>query len=59
MIVKISAGPAQLTPLSVNVGVTVILAIIGEVPLLTPTKDGIFPTPKSARPIAILSFDQA
>ena len=52
------AGPVQLTPLSVNVGITVILAIIGEVPSLTPAKDEIFPTPKSPRPIAILSFDQ-
>ena len=59
VIVKVSAGPVQLTPFSVNVGVTVKVAVIGEVPVLTPLKDGIFPVPKPAKPMDGVSFVHA
>ena len=59
VIVKVSVGPVQLTPFSVNVGVTVKVAVTGEVPVLTPAKDGISPVPKSAKPILVVSFVQA
>ena len=50
--VKFSVGPVQPTPLFVNVGVTVTVAVIGDVPLLTAAKAGIFPVPFAASPMA-------
>ena len=41
------------------VGVTVIVAVIGDVVLLIAVKAGIFPLPFAARPIAVLLFVQS
>ena len=39
-----------------NVGVTVIVAVTGDVPLFTALKEAIFPSPLAARPIAGVLF---
>jgi hypothetical protein len=57
--VKVSAGPTQLTEPFVKVGVTVIVALIGDVPALVAVNDGILPAPLTPRPIAVLLFDHA
>ena len=49
--VNVDAIPIQLTPLFVNVGVTVIVAIIGVVVLLVAINVGILPVPLAAIPI--------
>ena len=59
VIVNVSAGPVQLIPFSVNVGVTVRVATTGEVPSLTPAKEAMFPVPKSAKPMDGVSFVHA
>ena len=51
VIVNVVAVPTQLTPLLVNVGVTVIVAITGAAVILVATKVGIFPVPLAAMPI--------
>lgn len=56
--VNVCAGPGQLTPPLVNVGVTVIVAITGEVPVFTAVKAAIFPLPEAARPMEELLFVQ-
>ena len=43
--------PTQLTPLLVNVGVTVMVAVTGVKPALVATNVGIFPEPLAAMPI--------
>ena len=52
------AGPVQLTPPFSNVGVTVIVAITGLVPVLIAVKAGTFPLPEAANPIEVKSFVQ-
>ena len=52
------AGPVQLTPPFSNVGVTVIVAITGLVPVLIAVKAGISPVPDAANPIEVKSFVQ-
>ena len=52
------AGPVQLTPPFSNVGVTVIVAITGLVPVLIAVKAGMFPLPEAANPIEVKSFVQ-
>ena len=52
------AGPVQLTPPFSNVGVTVIVAITGLVPVLMAVKAGIFPIPEAAKPIEVKSLVQ-
>ena len=54
VIVKLMAGPAQGVTPPVNVGVTVIVATMGEVVVLMAVKDGIFPLPKAARPMLVV-----
>ena len=49
--VNVSGVPTQLTPLLVNVGVTVIVATTGAVVILVATKVGILPVPLAAIPI--------
>jgi hypothetical protein len=49
--VKDLEGPVQLTPLLVKVGVTIIVAIIGVVPILMAEKAAISPLPEAASPI--------
>ena len=52
------AGPVQLTPPFSNVGVTVIVATTGLVPVLIAVKTGISPVPDAANPIEVKSFVQ-
>ena len=59
VIVKVSAGPTQLTEPFAKVGITVIVALIGDVPALVAVKEAMLPLPLAPRPIAVLSFDQA
>jgi hypothetical protein len=59
VIVKVSAVPAQLTEPFVKVGVTVIVALIGEVPALVAVNVAMLPVPFAPRPMAVLLFDQA
>ena len=40
------------------VGVTVIVAVIGEVPVLVAVKEGTFPVPLAAKPIVVLLLVQ-
>ena len=54
MIVKVCGVPAQ--PLAL--GVTVIVAVTGVVPVLIAAKDGIFTVPVAARPIDGVEFVQ-
>ena len=51
VMVKLSSAPEQLMPLLVKVGVTTMVDIIGDVPLLIAAKPSIFPVPLSARPV--------
>ena len=56
VIVNVSVGPSQLTPALVYVGVTTIVAVTGEVPLLTAVKEAMSPLPVAAKPILGVSF---
>jgi hypothetical protein len=47
--VKVSEGPVQLTLLFINVGVTSIVAVTGEVLVLTTLKDAISPEPEAGK----------
>ena len=58
IMVKVFAGPAQLTVPFVNVGVTVIVAVTGTVPLLIALKFEISPVPLAASPIDVVLFIQ-
>ena len=58
VMVNVVAMPTQLTPLFVNVGVTVIVATIGVVVLLVAIKVGILPVPLAAIPIEAALFVQ-
>ncbi len=51
--------PVQVTDVPENVGVTVMVAVAGIVPLLIATKDAILPVPIEARPIDGFVFDHA
>lgn len=55
VMVNVLAEPVQSTP-SLVAGVTVIIALMGELPLLAAVKDGISPVPLPAKPIAVLLF---
>ena len=59
VIVKVCAVPEQLTPPFVKVGVTVMVAVTGDVPVLIALNDAIFPVPFAARPIVVLLFVHA
>ena len=55
--VKVSGVPSQSIPPLLKVGVTVTMAIIGDVPVLTAVKLGILPVPVvglSPTPVSIL-----
>ncbi len=55
--VKVWAVPVQLTPPLVNVGVTVMVALIGAVPALVAVKAGRLPAVGPApRPMAVLEL---
>ncbi len=51
VIVKVFAGPSQVTPPLLKCGVTMIVATTGAVPLFIAVNDGILPLPADARPI--------
>jgi hypothetical protein len=57
--VKVFEGPVQLTDPFVKVGVTVIVAVTGVVPLFVAVKDAILPLPLAAKPMLVLSFVHA
>ena len=59
VMVNVNGIPTQLTPLLVNVGVTVIVATTGVVVLLVATKVGILPEPLAAIPIDGSLFTQS
>ena len=52
--VKVLEGPTQLTDAFVKVGVTMMVATTGAVPVLVAVNDVIFPVPLAARPILIV-----
>ena len=54
VIVKDTDGPVQVTPPLVKLPVTVIVAVIGAVPVLVAVKAGVLVEPALARPIAVL-----
>ena len=58
VMVNVMAVPVQLTPPFVNVGVTVIVAVIGAVPVLFAINDRILPVPFAAKPIDVVLFTQ-
>ena len=58
VMVNVVVMPTQLTPLFVNVGVTVIVATTGVVVLLVATKVGILPVPLAVMPIDAALFVQ-
>ena len=58
MMVNVIGIPTQLTPLLVNVGVTVMLAVTGNKVLFVAINEGIFPTPVAAKPIDGAEFVQ-
>lgn len=58
MIVNVLDVPKQLTPALVKVGVTVMVAVTGELLALVATKEAIFPDPVAASPIEGELFTQ-
>jgi len=58
VIVKVLEGPEHGVPPFVNVGVTTIVALIGELPVFVAVNERL-PVPEAFRPIAILSFVHA
>ena len=56
--VNVRAVPTQLTPPFTNVGVTIMVAVTGDVPALAAVKAAIFPEPLAASPIDVLLFIQ-
>ena len=59
VIVKVCAVPGQLAPPLVKVGVTVIVAVTGAVPVLVALKEAMFPVPLAARLMDVLSLVHA
>ena len=58
VIVKVTGAPLHDTPPFVYVGVIVIVELIGVLPVLVVTNDGMFPVPLAANPIAVLELVQ-
>ena len=56
---KVFEGPLQLVPPPVKVGVTVIVATTGAVPVLVAVNEAMFPVPDARSPIPGVSFVQA
>ena len=59
VMVKLLAGPMQLVPPLVNVGVTVMVATTGEVVVLRAANDAILPLPFDASPMLVVVFVHA
>lgn len=51
VMVKVIGAPTQVVTPSVNVGVTLMIAVTGALPLLMPVNDAILPDPLAARPM--------
>ncbi|MNQ88105.1 hypothetical protein D3C85_1033580 [compost metagenome] len=51
---KVFVVPLQSTLPLLKVGVTIIVATIGVVPLLIAVKEGMFPFPEAANPIEVV-----
>ncbi|MNY24935.1 hypothetical protein D3C86_1586820 [compost metagenome] len=51
---KVFVVPLQSTLPLLKVGVTIIVATIGVVPLLMAVKEGMFPFPEAANPIEVV-----
>ena len=58
VIVKDFGVPLHVTPPLEYTGVTVMVAVIGDVPVLTTVKGVILPVPLAPRPIVVLLLDQ-
>ena len=58
VIVKVFAGPSQVTDPFSKYGVTTIVAVTGAVPGLVAVNDAISPVPLAASPIDVSSFVQ-
>jgi hypothetical protein len=58
VMVNICTGPLQAMPPLVWVGVTVMVATIGKLPVLEATKEFMSPDPLAARPMVLLLFVQ-
>ena len=58
VIVKVDEVPVQLIPPFVYIGVTVMVAVTGELPVLIAVKEGIFPVPLPPNPIEVVVFVQ-
>ena len=56
--VNVLGVPVHVIPLMVDTGVTVMVAEIGALVVLVPTKLGILPVPLAPRPIAVLLLVQ-
>ena len=59
VMVKVFVGPAQPTEPLVKVGVTTIVAITGDVPVLTAVKEAISAVPEAARPMLVVELVHA
>ena len=59
VMLNVSTGPEQATPLCVNVGVTVMFAVMGVEEVFVPINEAMSPFPEAANPIAVLEFVQA
>ena len=59
VIVKVLDGPLQLVPPLAKVGVTVMVATTGAVPVLIAVNEAILPVPDPGSPIAGVSLVQA
>ena len=57
--VKVFVGPVQPTEPLVKVGVTTMVAITGEVPVLTAVNDAMVPVPRAKSPIPGVVFVHA
>ena len=55
---KLRGVPLQVTPPFVYAGVTVIVAVTGEVPVLTAENAAILPVPLAPKPMVVLLFVQ-
>ena len=58
VMVKDCVGPVQFTLPLLKVGVTIIVATTGAVPLLIVVKAGMFPAPEAAKPIDVVLLVQ-
>ena len=58
MIVNVFDEPTQLTEPFVKVGVTMMVPLIGDVPVLVPVKDGISPLPLVPKPMEVFELVQ-